>query len=223
MKKIIIAIVSILVLSILILVVNYLIFVNIGSRISKGKPIVKKDTIKQALLVIDIQEATTGNSSVDDYYIMKSEGLINKINSVATSSVSHDIPVIYIKNEITNLLINVLNDTYAPGSPASKLDSRLRIVSDYVINKDKNDAFSNPALDSILIKNEINKLLFAGLDLAHCVNGTILAAVNREYDISLISDAVSAKSDSLKQVKIDEFKQRGFEIISSHEYLENIL
>jgi len=62
--------------------------------------------------------------------------------------------------------------------------------------------------------------MFTGLDLAHCVNSTILAAVNREYDICLINDAVLAKSDLLKKAKIAEFEQSGFEIISSAEYFE---
>jgi len=220
MKKIIISIVSILILFILVLVINYMIFQHTAVQISKGEPITLKDTVKQALLVIDIQEGTTGNYSDNDYYIMKSQELINTINLLADSSVKNNIPVIYIKNEITNFLINILNDTYAPGSPGSKLDARLNMVSDIIINKDKSDAFSNSALDSFLIKNEINKLVFTGLDLAHCVNSTIVAAENRKYNICLISDAVLAKSDSLKKAKLDEFKLRGIKVIPSNEYFE---
>ena len=197
-----------------------MIFQHTAVQISKGEPITLKDTVKQALLVIDIQEGTTGNYSDNDYYIMKSQELINTINLLADSSVKNNIPVIYIKNEITNFLINILNDTYAPGSPGSKLDARLNMVSDIIINKDKSDAFSNSALDSFLIKNEINKLVFTGLDLAHCVNSTIVAAENRKYNICLISDAVLAKSDSLKKAKLDEFKLRGIKVIPSNEYFE---
>ena len=220
MKKIIVSVVSILVLFVLVLVINYMFFQNTAVQISKGKPITQKDTVKQALLVIDIQEGTTGNYSDNDYYIMKSQELINTINLLADSSVKNNIPVIYIKNEITNFLINILNDTYAPGSPGSKLDARLNVVSDIILNKDKADAFSNSALDSFLIKNEINKLVFTGLDLAHCVNSTIVAAENRKYKICLISDAVLAKSDSLKKVKLDEFKQSGIKVIPSNEYFK---
>jgi nicotinamidase-related amidase len=197
-----------------------MIFQHTAVQISKGEPITQKDTVKQALLVIDIQEGTTGNYSDNDYYIMKSQELINTINLLADSSVKNNIPVIYIKNEITNFLINILNDTYAPGSPGSKLDARLNMVSDIIINKDKSDAFSNSALDSFLIKNEINKLVVTGLDLAHCVNSTIVAAENRKYNICLISDAVLAKSDSLKKAKLDEFKLRGIKVIPSNEYFE---
>jgi nicotinamidase-related amidase len=221
-KRIIISIVSILVLIVLILSVNYIIFQKTVLKISEGESIAQKDTVKQALLVIDIQEGTTGKSSSEEYYILKSEELINTINQIADSSVKNNIPVIYIKNEIRNFLINILNDTYAPASPGSKLDARLHLVSDIILNKDKSDAFSNSALDSILIKNEINKLMFTGLDLAHCVNSTISAANNRNYDICLIRDAVLAKSDALKERKLDELRQSGFEIISSKNYFEII-
>ena len=222
MKKIIISIISIPVLFILILAVNYIIFQHTVKQISQGKPITQSDTIKQALLVIDIQEGTTGNYSDYEYYKMKSDEIINTINLLADSSVKSQIPVIYIKTVLHNFLINILNDTYAPESPGARLDARLNLVSDVVFSKDKSDAFCNSALDSFLVKNAVNKLVFTGLDLSGCVNSTLLAADNRNYDICLISDAVLAKSDSVKEEKIDEFKQRGYDVISSTEYFEAI-
>ena len=222
MKKIFISIVSILVLSILILVVNYILFDKNQSEISQGKTIVQKNSIKQALLVIDIQEGITGKASSDDFFKSNSEMLINIVNQITDSSASHNIPIIYVKNEISNPLINILNNSLAKGSPGAELDSRLKILSDYIINKDKADAFSNSLLDSILINNDINKLIFTGLDLAQCVSSTILAAVNRNYKICLISDAVITNPDSLKNDILEKFKQNGFEIISSKEYFINL-
>jgi nicotinamidase-related amidase len=222
MKKIIIAILSILVLSVLILAVNYVIWDQSGSQISQGKPIIRKETTKRAVLVIDIQEGITGKSSTSDFFRMKSEGLISVVNRITDSSARNDIPVIYVKNEISNPLINILNNSLAKGTPGAELDSRLKVPSQYVVNKDKSDAFSNPLLDSILITNDINTLVFVGLDLAECVNSTILAADNRNYDICLISDALVANPDSLKDVMLDKFKQKGFEIISSNEYFEGL-
>lgn len=222
MKKILLTFVSLLVLVILILVVNYLVFVKMATRISVGEPINPKETKNLAVLVIDIQEATTGNYSMYDNLVLNAEGLINNTNQIADSSIKYGVPVIYIRNEISNPLINILNSSYAIGSPGSQLDARLNVVSDYIVTKKKGDSFSNPMLDNILIKHDINKLVFTGLDIAHCVNSTIQAAVNRNYDICLISDALLSESDSLKQVKIDEFRQSGFEIISTAEYIENL-
>jgi nicotinamidase/pyrazinamidase len=222
MKKIIISIVSLLVLSVLILVVNYVIWDQNSTQISEGKPIIQKETKKQALLVIDIQEGITGKSSTSEFYVLKSEELISVVNRIIDSSARNGIPVIYIKNEISNPLINILNSSLAKGSPGAELDSRLKVLSKYIVNKDKSDAFSNPLLDSILVRNDINRLVFAGLDLAECVNSTILAADNRKYDICLISDALVANPDSLKDVMLDKFKQRGFEITSSNEFVERL-
>jgi nicotinamidase/pyrazinamidase len=222
MKKTIIVTLSILVLSILILVVNYIVVEKNASQISEGKPIVQKETKKQAVLVIDIQEGITGKSSTSDFFVMKSEELISVVNRIIDSSARNDIPVIYIKNEISNPLINILNSSLAKGSPGAELDSRLKIVSDYILNKDKSDAFSNSLLDSILIRNDINKLVFAGLDLARCVNSTIMAAANRNYDICLICDALITDPDSLRQVLLEKFKQSGFEIMSSKEYFQSL-
>jgi len=222
MKKIIISAFLILVLIILILIGNYIIVMKSSSEISKGKPIIQMDSTKQALLVIDIQEGITGKSSTTDFFISNSETLIKKVNQIIDSSHINNIPVIYVKNEISNPLINILNNSMEKGSPGAELDDRLRIVSDYIINKDKGDAFSNPLLDSILIKNNINKLVFTGLDLVQCVNSTILAAVNRNYKICVISDAVITDPDSLKNGILEKFKQSGFEVIESNEYFKRI-
>jgi nicotinamidase/pyrazinamidase len=222
MKKIIISIVSVLVLSVLILVVNYVIWDRSSTQITEGKPIIQKETKKQALLVIDIQEGITGKSSTSEFFVLKSEELISVVNRIIDSSARNDIPVIYVKNEISNPLINILNSSLAKGSPGAELDSRLKVLSSYIVNKDKSDAFSNPQLDSILINNDINRLVFVGLDLAECVNSTILAADNRKYDICLIRDALVANPDSLRDVMLDKFKQRGFEIMSSNEYVESL-
>ncbi len=222
MKRIIIVVISILVLCVLVIVVNYVIWDQSGSRISQGSPIIRKETTKRAVLVIDIQEGITGKSSTSDFFRMKSEELIGVVNRITDSSAGNNIPVIYVKNEIANPLINILNNSLAKGSPGAELDSRLHVTSNYIVNKDMSDAFSNPLLDSILISNEINKLVFVGLDLAECVNSTILAAENRNYDICLISDALIANPDSLKNIMLAIFKQKGFEILSSDGYFESL-
>jgi chemotaxis protein MotB len=85
MKKIIISIISIFVLSISILIINYILVERSQSEISQGKPIIQKDSIKQALLVIDIQEGITGKSSTDDFFIMKSNELINVVNYIISN------------------------------------------------------------------------------------------------------------------------------------------
>jgi nicotinamidase-related amidase len=41
--------------------------------------------------------------------------------------------------------------------------------------------FMNTRVDSILITNQVDELVVAGLDAAECVNATIEAAIHRRY------------------------------------------
>jgi len=220
MKKIILTLIAIPILFILVLAVNFLIFSHNATKGSQDEPIQKMDTTRQALLIIDIQEATTGKHSPEEHYIAKAPELITTINQIADSAARRQIPVIYVKSVITNYLLNILNDMYAPDNPGSKLDARLNRISDMVVRKDKSDAFTNPVLDNILQHHKINKLLITGLDLGHCVDATIQAAENRNYEICIINDAVLAKSDSLKYIQLEALQQKGHQVISSAEFLK---
>lgn len=222
MKKIIATILSVLLLIIVIFTANFFIAERNASVISTGKPIVKEELVKQALLVVDIQEGLTGKLAASDEYSSNSDELIGNVNKIIESSAAKNIPVIYVKNEISNLLINMMNNSLAKGSPGAELDNRLKVVSNYIINKEKKDAFSNLMLDSILVKYHVNKLVLIGLDLAYCINNTIQAAVNRNYDICIIKDAVLSESDSLKSEMLSKFAQSGYEIISCEDYFSRL-
>jgi len=105
------------------------------------------------------------------------------------------------------------------GSIGTQIDSRLLIISDYILPKEKSDSFSNPHLDEILMKNKINRLYIAGLDAAYCVKNTITAAQNRGYDVVVIEDALLSKTTELKAEMIDYFRSTGVTVITSREYL----
>jgi nicotinamidase-related amidase len=106
----------------------------------------------------------------------------------------------------------------AKGSEGAELDSRLMVVNTNIISKEKQDAFSNPQLDSLLIDNKINHLYIVGLDAAYCVNSTIDAAINREYKITVIVDGLVSKTDSLKDQMLSEYKNKGVSLLTTEEY-----
>ena len=78
--KIIWGIVGAFILFIAVVFVNLLIFQYTATEVSIGQPIKAYAEQHAALLVIDIQEATTGEISIDKYYKEKSDGLIKNIN-----------------------------------------------------------------------------------------------------------------------------------------------
>ncbi len=218
MKRIIFGLIGSLAGIILFLIGNLLILEHQASVISVGRP-VEKDTIQRsALLIIDIQEVTTGDLSTNENYKKSSGELIGKINSIIGTSTGKNIPVIYIRNEISNWGVNLLNNSMEKGSTGVQFDKRLSIATNYIIIKETNDAFSNPNLDSILIAHKINKLIVVGLDAAYCVNSTISAALNRKYSISVIRDAVISENDSLKNLMLDEFARKKIDLISTTDF-----
>ena len=211
--KIILGIISIIVLFILILFVNLVIASRNESVISKGQPIPTYENPVSALLIIDIQEATTGNRSMYPYFREKSEKLIQNINQSVDSFTLAGLPVIYVRSEITNPLINLLNDSYAKGSEGARNDKRLKVESDVEIVKSGKDSFRNTQLDSLLFRNSVNELYVAGLDAAECVNATVEAAQNRNYAVNIIKEAVISKSAELTDSMFTVFKTRGVKIV----------
>jgi len=218
-KKIIIRFAIVLLLFVVVVIVNLVFFVKKSSQISEGEKIERYETQKSALIVLDIQEGTTGAHSLDECYTSVSDDLIKTSNQLIESAKIKDIPVVYIKSEVSNKLVNIINNSMAVGSKGAQLDNRLKVISDLIFPKEKQDAFSNPKLDNYLIENKINKLFIIGLDAAHCVNSTITAAQNRSYRVTVISDALASKSDSLKIKMIEEFKNRNIVVISSSDFL----
>jgi nicotinamidase-related amidase len=217
-----------LVLAFVVLIVVFLfayikLFEKNALKVSVGQSIKSYGHQKSALLVIDIQEYTTGVCSEQAYYTKVSDSLIVKINKAIDKAVADSLPVIYVRSQVTDPLINLINNSMAPGSKGVGFDKRLKVVSDFIIPKQRQDAFSNPALDSMLISNQISSLYFTGLDLAHCVNSTIAAAINRKYTVTVIEDAVVSESDSMKIRLIKEFQLKNIRIINCSDFITNNL
>lgn len=211
-KRIVFGMIGAVVLFVLILVGNLIVFEQNAKIVSKGEPIKNYTKTNPALLVIDIQEATTGEVSMIPFYKSESERLIENINILANTFSKQNLPVIYIRSEISNPLINLLNSSYAKGSLGANLDNRLKIVSGFEIVKSRDDAFFKTALDSVLVKNQINQLYLVGLDAAHCIKVTVEAAQNRNYKIGLIKEALLSESVEMRDSMFVEFAQQGIEI-----------
>ncbi len=211
--KIILGTLAAIVLFVLVLFINLIVAGKNESVISKGQPIEKNTNPKPALLIIDIQEVTTGKLSIYPYFRENSEKLIQKINQLADSFKIANLPVIYVRSKITNPLINLLNNSYAKGSEGVKNDRRMKIVSDLEVIKSVKDSFRDTGLDSMLISNKVNGLYIAGLDAAECVNSTVEAAQNRQYKVTIIREAVISKSDAQTDSMMTVFINRGVNVI----------
>lgn len=202
--------------------ISYFVYVYYDAvAVSKGKPIPTYENPKTALLVIDIQEGITGDYSNDETYKEQSSELIQKVNEVITMAYEADIPIVYIRQETQNWLLNWADDyALAAGVPGVAIDRRLKVVSLNHFPKRKSDAFSNHELDHFLRTLEVNRLLITGLDIAFCAGRTSQAALNRGYEVFVVEDAVISESDELKVENIEKLDQAGATIIQTNQVSE---
>lgn len=178
--------------------------------VSRGIPIVEYEQPKMALLVIDVQEGTTGGISVDQYYKDQASELIGRVNEAITIAYDSGVLVVYIQQQTENWFLNWADGyVLAKGHPGVALDSRLKMVSLNHFPKRIMDAFSNPNLDKFLTGQQVDRLLITGLDVAYCANKTSRAALNRGYEVIILREAVISESAALKEEKLSELESVG--------------
>ncbi len=193
-----------------ILIVNLVIFNITASKVSEGVPIENRDPERVALLVIDIQEGTTGSTSITDSYISQSESLIANVNKLVADALEKGWSIFWIRSEVTNPLINILNSTMARGSVGAELDGRLDTCQ--VVVKKKNDSFADTPLDALLEENGIGQLVVAGLDAEQCVLTAIQAASNRNYELIVFEETVIAEDEVAMAEVLETYKELGVEL-----------
>ena len=199
---------------VVVLIVNLLIFNMIASKVSEGEPIENRDPEQVALLVIDIQEGTTGSVSATDSYINQAEGLIAAVNRLVTMAEEEGWAIFWIRSEVANPLINILNSTLARGSQGTELDRRLDSSAGQVMVKRRNDSFVNTPLDSLLAEAGVGSLVVAGLDAESCVLTALQAGSNRGYSMRVYEETVIARDEALMPGLLATYKGLGVEVRS---------
>jgi nicotinamidase-related amidase len=187
----------------------FIYFHNIDG-ISVGPAIPQNQPDKPALLVIDIQEGITGNSAPKfmQNMVRQSGPFIEKVNQTITLAQSKNMPVIYIRQENTDILFNILTkNILARGNPSVALDPRVKVVTGPDFTKAKMDAFSNSKFEKFLKDNSINHLYVTGLSATACVDRTIRAALNRGYVVTPITDAIIGDNEKDKEAKYKEWTE----------------
>jgi nicotinamidase-related amidase len=186
--------------------------------VSRGIPIIDYEQPITALLVIDIQEGTTGEISTDDHYKAQSSALISQVNKAITITYDAGFPVIYIQQQTRNKLLNWF-DGYllAEGYPGVAIDIRVKMVSLNRFPKRIMDAFSNPLFEKFLQDAQVNRLIITGLDIAHCAGKTSQAALNRGYDVVIVEHAVISETEKLKNESLEELSNLGAQVVSIDE------
>jgi len=213
-KKIALRLLLAFVVFVVILIVNLIIFSKSATNISEGVPIENRDPERVALLIIDIQEGTTGEISATDGLIRQSESLIEQVNGLAAKAEDKGWSIVWIRTEVSNPLLNILNNTLAKGSLGAELDRRLDTSRGMVLVKKKSDSFANTQLDQFLEEQRIGQLVIAGLAADRCVLSTIKAAANRGYPMRVFEETVIAENEAGMPEILETYKELGVEVLT---------
>jgi nicotinamidase/pyrazinamidase len=186
---------------------------------TKGDMIAEYANPAKALLVIDVQEDYTGINGRQGPLLNNVEAQIRAINTLIDSASRTGMHVVYIRQIFdNNFFTRKFIGRTLEGVPGTELDGRIRVINSNDFTKKISDAFSNPALDTFLVSNQVYELYLVGLDAAYCVYYTALGGLNRGYKVTVIEDAVMTRKDMNDVLK--QYEKDGIGVSSSKKVLE---
>jgi len=138
---------------------------------------------KSALLVVDAQVGVVSG-------IWESKRVVANIETIVSRARAAGVPVIWVQHAD--------DDELKYGSESWKLAPNfIPAVAELVIHKKYNSSFANTDLDQRLKALGISRIVLAGAATNWCIRATAYAAVERGYDLALVSDAHSTESMKL--------------------------
>ena len=141
--------------------------------------------MSKALVVIDVQKGMWENP---DYPPYDDKGVLERIGSLIAKARAEGAPVMYVQHHN----VDEPNHPFKPGLPGYPFhDAIAPMASDDVTVKHKSSAFHGTDFDAKLKARGINHLVITGMQSEFCVNSTIRGAYERDYKVTLVSDAHS--------------------------------
>jgi nicotinamidase-related amidase len=154
----------------------------------------------KALVVIDIQNDITKNY----------KEIISNINAAVDWTVSHDLPVVYIRHY--NLSAGTRN--FKPDTPGAELASDLKVASENIFDKSKSNALTSEAFASYLSENKIDELFICGADATVCVKSTCFNLRKAGYEVTVLSDCITSWDKKKLPEMIAYYEKQGCKVIT---------
>ncbi|TRZ56231.1 MAG: isochorismatase family protein [Streptomycetaceae bacterium] len=132
------------------------------------------DRTQSALVVIDVQNGVVENAFSRD-------AIIGHMSDVVEKARSHDVPVIWVQHSDEELVIDSHEWQIVP--------ELMPLMGEKIIRKLFRDSFVQTQLGDILDDLKVAHLYICGAQTNNCVRHTSHGALERGYDITLVSDA----------------------------------
>ena len=163
--------------------------------------------MKKALLVIDMQNVCVGEKHAA-YFKYNNRELIRKGNKIIDANEKN--LVVYIQNVMKRNFVNKFMpfQSYV-GTEEAELAEGLHVVSDHRCIKYKSDAFTNPELDALLKKHEIECVEVIGVDGGACVSRTALGAIDAGYKVIVNENGIGTMFCKKRDKYFEKLQQAG--------------
>jgi len=141
----------------------------------------------KALVVIDVQEEYAPSGALPVERFDETVSKIEELLAAARSS-SEGVKVVHVRH-----VSHAIGDSSfdAGGTGVSIVERVAPVKDEYVLTKQYPGAFSNPALDRFLIRNNVREVFVCGLTSFLCCDMTSREAFQLGYDVYYIEDAIS--------------------------------
>jgi nicotinamidase-related amidase len=171
---------------------------------------------KSALLVLDMQNDTTGNSS----FYGDTTDFINKVNQAIDIAKKKSMEIVYTKQELENNPLDLLisSGKYKAGTVGVQLDSRLQVANENIFSKVKSDAFSSKNFENYLVSKQIDTIYIVGADATACVYKTALGGINRKYKVFVVEDSIISLNDEIIKEMLKKYSSDGIGITSLEQF-----
>ncbi len=136
-------------------------------------------TNKKALLVIDMQKGSFTSKTPR----FEAEGVVQRINELASIFRAQNYPVIYVQHDGTG------SGEFEKNTwEWENLDALIIEPEDVRIDKYANDIFYRSKLQATLTELNVTELMVTGCATDFCVESSIQSAITKDYNITVVSD-----------------------------------
>jgi nicotinamidase-related amidase len=142
---------------------------------------------KSALLIVDAQVGVVSS-------VWESQRVVSNLEKLVSKARSAGVPVIWVQHSD--------DDELKYGSENWKLAPNfVPTAAELIVHKKYNSSFANTDLDQRLKTFGVSRLVLAGALTNWCLRSTAYAAIERGYNLALVSDAHSTESMKLPDGK----------------------
>jgi nicotinamidase-related amidase len=118
-----------------------------------------------------------------------------------------------------------LEKRYAlPDTPGCEIVPQLQpLTNEYRLVKRRFSAFMHTELDLLLRRLKVNHIVVCGTQYPTCVRTTVFDAVAYDYEVTVLTDATSARTREVARANIRDIKEIGVRCLTVGQFAEKLI